>query len=164
MTARAQLQEQTHPFYSAHAGYSLSLSPSLSTTTHTQSHTHTHTRLRRCILCHSSYNSIVFSCVAADTERPVSLRSPRSTRGLPPRPSAAAAVAQPHAASAATANPRHSSSAAPANPGHATSAAAANPGRAGSRVLCLNSPSPPGSTSTNCKPYSPQMINWTWIT
>ncbi|KAK0155599.1 TBC1 domain family member 31 [Merluccius polli] len=104
MTARAQLQEQTHPLYSTNT---------------------------------------------ADTERPVRLRSPRSTRGLPPRPSAVAAVTQPHATSAATANLRHSSSTATANLGHATSTATANLGQAGSRVLCLNSPSPPGSTSTN---------------
>ncbi|CAL8289028.1 unnamed protein product [Merluccius merluccius] len=99
MTARAQLQEQTHPLYSANTGYSLSIAVSL----------YTHT-----LTCVDAYS-----------------------------------VTQPHATSAATANLRHSSSTATANLGHATSPATANLGQAGSRVLCLNSPSPPGSTSTN---------------
>ncbi|CAL8248434.1 unnamed protein product [Lota lota] len=81
MSARAQLQEQPQPSYSANT----------------------------------------------DTERPGRLRSPCSTRGLPLRPSAAAAVSQPHATSTATANLR----------------------QAGGGVRCLNSPSPSGSTSTN---------------
>ncbi|CAL8336982.1 unnamed protein product [Gadus morhua 'NCC'] len=63
-----------------------------------------------------------------DPERPVTLRSPCPTRGLPLRPSAGASVPQPHANATATASPA---------------------GGGGGGGLCLNSPSPPGSTSTN---------------
>ncbi|XP_059920916.1 TBC1 domain family member 31 [Gadus macrocephalus] len=64
-----------------------------------------------------------------DPERPVTLRSPCPTRGLPLRPSAGATVSQPHANATATASPAG--------------------GGGGGGGLRLNSPSPPGSTSTN---------------